>query len=287
MSKAEPTLIQRSYAIRSKYRINQELVRVAPGHIGFHPKNRGGQAPSSDRCQALVADILGKGFDGCEADTGGVLVQSAPDDNTQNSGSIRQFNLLATEGNEFMAYSVGGLTPTYGSLSHSHLNQAFKNIASGCKVNRESLTSAIADSSGRASLPMLEELSPDFAKYVRQGIKWEILSWKMDEEDPEAALITQAACNAKNEIGMAASEMEAIRALSSMCTRSQAVAGRIMYADVKQKMALTLRHVTDDPDFMQIFRFVVDLGGDEAGFIQDLSEFASKFVNSKARFLFD
>jgi hypothetical protein len=267
------SLIQQALVYRAKYRINDKSIRVSPAHIGFHPYNRNGQPPSSERCVNLLSEILVSGFDPAEADCNGVLVQEKPGDTT-----ICDYNVQACEGNDQLASSVEGLAVTYGSLSHSHLNQVFKNILARLPIAGTKIT----NQGGCLDVSILEEKDPAFAKCCREGILWDILSHKIQTEEPEALNIVQAACNSKNAIALIPHEMEAISSLSRLCKGSLAVAGQLNFAAAKNQLALTLPGMTEDPDFLHMFRFVIDLGGDASTFIPDLKEFTGKFLNPQA-----
>ena len=268
MDNKQVSLIQRSFALRAKYRVNERNVRVAPNHIGFHPANRNGQPPSADRCVALLSDILGQGFDGDEADCNGALAQEAP-----GKTIIHDFN-----GNERLAPSVEGFTMSYGSLSHSHLNQVFKNILARVPV----AGLKISNSSGRLDVGILDEVDKVFAKYCNEGLLWDVLSYKIQDEEPDGLNVIQAACNSKNSIALMQHEMEAVASLSRLCKASSAVAGTVSFQTAKEQLAFTLPGMTDDPDFIHLFRFVVDLGGDSSCFVPDLMEFTGKFLNPQA-----
>ena len=252
------SLIQQALVYRAKYRINDKSIRVSPAHIGFHPYNRNGQPPSSERCVNLLSEILVSGFDPAEADCNGVLVQEKPGDAT-----ICDYNTQACEGNDQLASSVEGLAVTYGSLSHSHLNQVFKNILARLPIAGAKIT----NQAGCLDVSILEEKDPAFA---------------IQTEEPEALNIIQAACNSKNAMALIPHEMEAISSLSRLCKGSLAVAGQLTFAAAKSQLALTLPGMSEDPDFLHMFRFVIDLGGDASTFIPDMKEFTGKFCNPQA-----
>lgn len=263
-------LIRQALALRAKYRVGSDRVRVAPWHIGFHPANRNGEPPSGERCQSLLDAILGGGFDPGEADCNGVLVQAKPSGDT-----IHAFNAKACDGNPLLTPSVDGMDLTYGSLSHSHLNQVFKNILGRAYVKTDKIT----DPQGRLSMAMLEAHDPTFAKYCREGLLWDVLSWKLQEEEPEGLNIIQAAGNATHAAVMIPHETEAIASLSRLCTASAVVSARLNFERAREKLQFTLPLIADDPDFLCMFRFVVDLGGDVAPFVPDLRQFTHRFVN--------
>jgi len=238
------SLIQQALIFRGKYRINDRSIRVSPAHIGFHPSNRNGQPPSGERCVALLSEILTSGFDPAEADCNGVLVQEMP-----GNTLIGDYNTKACEGNDLLASSVEGLAMNYGSLSHSHLNQVFKNILARLSIAGTKITNQL----GHLDLKLLEEVDQVFAKYCADGLLWDILSHKIQTEEPEALNITQAACNSKNAIALIPHEMEAISNLSRLCKASAAVAAQLRFESAKKQIGLTLPGMSEDPDFINIF----------------------------------
>ena len=188
--------------------------------------------------------------------------------------------MQACEGNDKLASSVEGLAMTYGSLSRSHLNQVFKNILARLSIAGTKIT----NQSGHLDLKLLEEVIQAFAKHCSDGLLWDILSHKIQIEEPEALNIIEAACNSKNAIALIPHEMEAISNLSRLCRASLAVASQVTFESVKKQIGLTLPGMSEDPDFIHMFRFVIDLGGDSSQFLPDLKEFTGKFLNPQAKF---
>lgn len=265
-------LVQQSIALRAKYKVSDVLTRVSPIHIGFHPANRNGEPPSAERCVTLLNDILVSGFDPSEADCNGVLVQELP-----GQTSIHAFNQQSCEGQDQLAHSVEGQMIAYGSLSHSHLNQVFKNILAKLPLGIEKITL-----NGKCEIGLLADHDPVFAKYCREGLLWDVLSHAIMTEEPEGLNIIQAACNSRNALVMIPHEMEAIASVSRLCKSSAAVAATLCFQTVKDAISLTLPMTVADPDFIHLFRFVVDLGGDSGPFIADLRDFTARFLNPQA-----
>ena len=56
----------------------------------------------------------------------------------------------------------------------------------------------------------LRTLDPAFAEAATTGLLWELLSWRIDEEEPDGCTIIQAAMNAKNGLFLIRHEMQAI-----------------------------------------------------------------------------
>jgi hypothetical protein len=91
----EGPLHRQAATLRAKY--FKGRYRVAPGHIGFHPSNRGGQAPNGERCVTLLLTILRDGYDPQEGDHAGILVQEVPGRRT-----VQAFNDAALHGDPLL-----------------------------------------------------------------------------------------------------------------------------------------------------------------------------------------
>ena len=82
---------------------------------------------------------------------------------------------------------------------------------------------------------------------------------------------------------MKTTEITALAALSGVCAKEleSAVAGQLMFETVQRKVRSELAEYVDDPEFIDLFEFVVNLGGLNAPFLLEFMEFAKKFVDSK------
>ena len=87
----------------------------------------------------------------------------------------------------------------------------------------------------------------------------------------------------KNGNFMVPHEMEVIMSLSKWCKAEAQVSAQVSFEACKKHLRTTLRGFTEDPDFIHVFRLVVDLGGDTMPFLQDLGAFTSRFVDPSAR----
>ena len=63
-------------------------------------------------------------------------------------------------------------------MSHSHLNQVFKNILGKLPLG----VPEISDREGRACVKALAEVDEKLAKACEEGLMWEILSHKIRDE---------------------------------------------------------------------------------------------------------
>ena len=170
----------------------------------------------------------------------------------------------------------------FGSLSHGHLSQLFKNVLARICVLEWNVP-GIVDSQGCLSVHLLRGVDADFASAVESGLHWEILSYKMDIEEPDASAVIAQALNKKNEACMFAHEMEAMSRMASLTASSAVAEFRLSWQAAQAKIRLTLPQFADDPAFIDMFAFVVNLGGSDGGYLQDLFYFHEKFVDATVR----
>ena len=272
-------LIKVACALRVKYR-RSEKVRLQPFQVGFHPRNRGGAELSGIRCLDLTKLLVKQGYDDEEADCGGVVVESGP------VSMVMDHNVAACAGDPRLMSTVDGQILMYGSLAHSHLNQVLKNIRGGMLIaleERMDLQHLIVD--GRISLALLAQHDATFARFVRDGLLMDVLSADLDVEEPEGAEIISAACNVKNSASLIPHEMEGIVLTSTYCSKSSDVAGAVAYDTLRDKLAQSMPHIANDPDFICIFKFVIEVGAGGSNHINFLNQFVGRFVDPKKRHL--
>ena len=198
-------IIKQSIAFRAKYRVEESKKTMSPLLIVPHPKNRGGDPVKSLRTTQLNGTITVEGYDPIEANGNGVAVQDKP---AVAGGSGTRFQedfaqKLKTDPD--MLERGEGIVAIAGSLSHSHLNCAMRNILGGkkgceCPEGSKKCQCAscpILDDKGNYSLVKVESHDDAWGRDIHSGIGWEMLSWRMDEEDPEAALVVSIALNKK------------------------------------------------------------------------------------------
>jgi hypothetical protein len=213
MDNKQASLIRRGFALRAKYRVNERYVKVAPNHIGFHPANR-------NERWALRVFIVRRPwsrFDANEADCNGILAQETP-----RKTIIHDSDMQSCDGNDHLAPSVEGSVMSYGSLSHSHLIQVFKNI-----LDRLLITGIkTSNSSGRLDLSTLGEVDAAFAKHCKDGLLLDVLSHKILYQGPSGLNVIQAACNSKNSIALTQHKIEDVASLRSIVKHHPRLRGR-------------------------------------------------------------
>lgn len=214
------------------------------------------------------------GFDAAEADTNGIVVASRP-----GQSRIHDWNVASCAGDEFLAEVSAPIS--FGSLSHSHLHQIMRNVKFGAKV--EGLPAVAEPTTGRLSLEKLKMMDMPFGTAVETGLLWEILDWRIEEEEPSGCAIIQAAMNAKNGIALVRHEMQALAALTTMVSQFAVAERRLSLEAARAHLQLTLPEFASDEAFTHLFRFTVDMGGDAAGLISEVREFHARFVDPQCR----
>ena len=147
-------VVRRAAALLATYNPGRTLTQLVPDLVGFHPLNRDGIALNGDRCDSLLGEILGAGCDKDEADRDNVAVRTtgATDPGIAfNIAVCGEDPKLATIGKDWM--------PMAFSLSHSHLNQGFKNCLHGAASDCEQ----VIDAKGFLSMALVESADPDYA----------------------------------------------------------------------------------------------------------------------------
>ena len=144
---------------------------------------------------------------------------------------------------------------------------------------------AILDSSGKYSLSMLRTADPAFASAVDMGLRWDILSWEMEVEEPEACSVIQAAMNSKGALCLLTHEMQAFSQLRSLASSTHS--GRAFVSTdveyIREQLARTMPQFAADEPFLDMYRFIVDIGSFEAPFVKDLMAFHQQFVDPNLR----
>ena len=313
---ADTQLIKRSIAYRAKYRADQGPLptyrTMVPLTVVPHPRNRGGVPVTSLRTKELVGDIAKDACDVSEANSSAVAVEEQP---FAAAARVKRASLHGCGGggenpewesfqavfetriasDDAMVASGQGMKAILGSLSHSHFNCGCRNILCskpGCecpsKITRGSgeectcKACPILDADGNYSLALLQAHDRPWHDLCLTGMAWEVLSWKIDVEEPEAALVISIALNKKNEAAMKTGGLEVWNTLVGLCKPDPST-GVYPYEPIRDKMIELYGSAADSPHFLSMFRLVLDAGGAESPHLVDLKEFTTVHVNPKLR----
>ena len=269
-----PSVIKRAAALRAKYRIHDNPQAVIPSLVAQHPKNRHGMAINGQRVDELLRQVLGH-FDDEEASFGAVAVEENP-----KQSVIRDYNQLKQAGDLALA-GVSDAPIPYGSVGASTINQVLRNIAFGASTE---LAPEIADSSGKLSLSMCSLFDSALAEACSRGLRWEILSYKIAEEEDGIDCV-QAGLNERAAAQMMQHEMQSIRQLAKFCSAEANAANEVSLGQVRAKLAAVgAAALAESPGFIHLFRFVLEQGGAvKDSVLEPLFEYHEKFVNPRIR----
>ena len=282
--------IKQSICYRAKYRVDSKKV-MCPLLVVPHPKNRGGDPVKSLRTMQLTATVAVEGYDAIEANCNAVAVEARP----AVAGGCEQYfqdefeKKAKPDPDMAERGSAGylGMQALVGSLSHSHFNCCMRNILcskKGCECNKtmcECGSLPILDQNRNYSLEKLRDHDAEWAQQCSSGLDWEVLSWKMDVEEPDAAQVISIALNKKNEVAMKTGHLEIMATLVGLCVPSPN--GSVPFEPVRDKLIDLYGAAVDHPDFVHAFRLVMDAGGMDSAHNNDMEHFTAVHVNQKLR----
>ena len=286
-------LVRMAMALRVKYRVSDERKLISLRRLGVHPMNRGGVYPQPDTVRNLGLKLLNTGFSENEANHEGVCVEELP--NHERSGgaaavaapyeSYLHFNRKNTCHPFFSACFNEQSDVMYGTLSHSHLLLVLLTFMNGGHWKAEEDLMHLLNPDGSFRPAAVAAADGQLEKLLKDGLKMEVLSWKMCREEPNACSLISQALNAAQGMALRTSELTAIAVLSSAVALQveSAVAGEVAFESVKEKVRGELDMYVDMPGFIDLFDFVVNMGAGKSTFVQQLLDFGSKFVDPKQR----
>ena len=265
-------IIKQSIAYRARFRVESKK-SVVPFQVVPHPQNRGGDPVKSLRTQQIIYDIMRDGYDPVDANSNAVLVEVKPAAAGGSSGVMQtHFETNVAVDPDMAMVGKLGEKAMYGSLSHSHLNCSFRNILGkkkGCECpeTRDGggtakcvcKVSPLLDDQGNYDVEKVGAHDAEWGRQCEGGLEWEVLSWKMDEEEPEAALIISIALNKKNETAMKTGHLEILTTLVGLCKPDPQ--GCVRFEPVRDKLIDLYGSEIDHPDFLHLFKVVCDAGG--------------------------
>lgn len=286
-------LVRRATLLRAKYRIQREKILCPLTILGVHPLNRAGVYPMGDTVVNLGLKILLGGFSAEEANHEGVCVQELPapeqvkDSNYETYEAYNKRKCAAVAAYQTCFAKTHGVA--YGTLSHSHLLLVLNAMTTGAKWaipegSKYEPLKKLQTKDGRWDVAAVAAKDTAFQELFKDGLQMEVLSWKIYTEVPEACSIISQALNKSQQLGLRTSEITALKSLATAVSAGQAMKeASLTFEWVQARVRDELDVWVDDPEFVDLFDFVVTMGGKKAGFVDELLEFAERFVDPKQR----
>ena len=215
-------------AYRVKYRIdfgNEQgcRLRVRPAELGVHKKNRGGVYPGGARCSELLVGCRTNGIMQDEVDHGTSVVEEPPASEIikmPQYQSTLDYNIEQCANDELLrtCYAEPYNFVSKGMLAHNHFMTVCRAVISKAlwklpAVPDNHITFCTDD--GRLSLSAVAATTngEQLKAIINDGIVCEVLSWKMDVEEPDAASLISQAMNESTAVAMRTTELSAIAVL--------------------------------------------------------------------------
>lgn len=301
--------MMKAVAFRVKYRKydsfgNVLRERTEVRRFGTHQGNRSGVYPAGVRCQGLCHDVFYTGFVKEEVDHMCIAVEEVPHDHVLSRGkdwvSGLKYNQSKCADDALLMECY--LPPNDKAdrllLSHNHIMLVCRAFQAKAQWNLPAITEkklVFCDGDGRLSITAVAAHANgvQFAQMMIDGVMCEVLSFKIDIEEPGAAAIISLACNTGNAMAMRTTELTAMAELSGEVIRQNAennLGQEIRFAAVLQAVREKLETAAADPDLVEVFDFLIKLGvattaNDEKqnSYVPELLEFGAIFVDGKKR----
>ena len=143
------------------------------------------------------------------------------------------------------------------------------------------------DANGKLSLSAVAEHANgiQLAQMVKEGLEIEVLSHKMDIEEPTAASTISQALNLANEMGLRTSELTAVAVLKGemIAQMGKDLSQDVAYTSVLERVRRELKLAASEPDLPDVFDFLRSLGVGKNTYVDKLLQFGAAFVDSKKR----
>ena len=244
---------------------------LLPRQIGVDPSNRDGYGVNAEDVHALRHDIACMGFSWKEVDKA-ICIEEQP-----GQTQIEQFNMKMTESSELLPPVVPD-SIRYGSVSCSHTNMFLRCVGHGVKSSDE-----LVSVGGRLSVEHLAQRDREFARAVKEGLPWSVLSWRVRTAFPGLLNLIQTARNASGQIARAEHEVQVMLRIQALANSEQKRTGNAPdWVAISKTVVRSRPPCAADVRELQVFVATCG-GGSTASFLDDLGSFHRQCVNSDLR----
>ena len=288
------TLLKMSCAFRTKYaeRDADNQVVITKRQIfqqSVHPQNRGGIHPQGMRVKDLCQKILTRsmGWDQAEVEFNGCVVREVPEDQRPKGyETFHAFTVKNCEGSELLFPVQEHVQIGFGSLAHGHITFVLKGCWCGARFEVEGISITYGPRKGCIDTDLWKVSFPRMHQAAVEGLPSETLGWRIHTEEPQAPGIISRALNEKNRLGMLPTELECLATLNFEIDLAVAerLATQVSFESVKTNLRKQLGGMVDDPTFVDVFKYVLELGrGKVAPFFPYLKNWYGMYINPTKR----
>ena len=291
--------VRKAMALRVKYRIVDGLEgtkkEIPLALLTVQPMNRAGMYPNGETVYNLCKKILKGGFSCEEANHAGVCVQEVPPTHRkqQPTDPTAEYEPYFDYNRKKSAVAGGWLKDCfgededimYGTLSHSHLLLVLRGLQRQSQWDLSDVGAGLNDSTGRVNYAAVAAKDLALADTVRRGLHMEVLSWKIYVEEPSGCSLISQALNKAQAMALRTTELTAMAVLSGHMTiqSNAALVTRVDFESIREKVRAELDIVVDEPEFVGLFDYILNLGSGKGGFVQRLLDFGEAFVDPLQR----
>ena len=253
--------IRMSLCYRAKYRVTKKI--IFPLMVVPHPLQWG--KTDSLRTKQLTKTIIDDGYDSIKANENLVAVEEDPRWRGYFQFKFRVLVMFDPDMAE-----AAGTAPMFGSLSDSSLNCLMRNILMSCEgcicVSKDEVCACknapILDENGNYSAVRLHSYDEAWALDCSYGLGWEILSYNMGIEEPQAAfIISQTLRDKRSKMAMETAHSEIMSTLMSLCTpKLQKLQGDLIFQLVRNKMRGMFGAAVANEDFLHFLHWYLMQG---------------------------
>ena len=158
----------------------------------------------------------------------------------------------------------------YNLLSHNHMTLVLRAFLGKAKWDMENVelkalnrTIIFCEQDGRLSVTAVAETvnGKELQQVINEGVDCQVLSWKMEVEEPTAASVISAALNKFSDLAMRTTEWSALYTLrGGIIAASNHLAERVAFSTVLERTHMELDSAASDPDLSQLFDFLIGIG---------------------------
>ena len=287
-------------AWRVKYRNMKGTpkITVRVENLGVHRNNRAGVYPAGIRCKELCESVISAGFLKEEISDKLVAVEEMPSHEARKCSETQtgsEYNRRCSLKDELLqtCFREPYGNVHYNLLSHNHMMIVILGFITKAKWDldpveqkQKNRTIKFCDEQGRLCLTAVAatDNGKELVEVIKDGISCEVLSWKMEVEEPGAATVISHALNKCSDFAMRTTEWSALYTLrGEIIKASGALGDRVAFKSVLESTHMELDSAAMDPDVDQLFDFLISIGVVKNTYFDDLADFQKIFVNSAQR----
>ena len=185
------------------------------------------------------------GFDLEEANHGGVCVQEVPGEERHRCETSYEWNLNNNRDTLLQGcFPSDAAVVAYGTLSHSHLLLTLLCWYHGLKwdIPADSVFQGkcerVLSPNGHLRTDAVASVGPMLAEAVQRGLCMEVLSWRMQVQEPPAARKISQALNKGHQRALETTELTAMAVLSGVAIANRQGVANVVQYETERKGAM-------------------------------------------------